>query len=73
MARGYLEEARRRIRTAKLALEEGAYAYCIRQCQEAVKLALKSALRLYGIEAPKWHDVAPPRSRTLPSETVSFL
>ncbi|RLE83573.1 MAG: DNA-binding protein [Thermoprotei archaeon] len=59
MARGYLEEARRRIRTAELALGEGAYAYCIRQSQEAVELALKSALRLYGVEPPKWHDVGP--------------
>ncbi len=59
MAKGYLEEAYRRIKTAKIALGEKAYAYCIRQCQEAVELALKAALRLYGIEPPKWHDVGP--------------
>ncbi len=59
MARSYLEEAARRIRTAKQALEEGALAYCIRQCQEAVALSLKAALRLVGIEPPKWHDVGP--------------
>ena len=59
MAKSYLEEAQRRIRTAKKALEEKALAYCIRQSQEAVELALKAALRLYGIEPPKWHDVGP--------------
>ena len=59
MARSYLEEALRRIKTAKQALEEDAYAYCIRQSQEAVELALKGALRLVGVEPPKWHDVSP--------------
>lgn len=52
-----MEEAQRRIKTAKLALDESGYAYCIRQCQEAVELSLKSALRFVGIEPPKWHDV----------------
>ena len=32
MAKAYIEEARRRIRTAEQALNEDAYAYCIRQC-----------------------------------------
>ena len=59
MCRAYLEEAQRRVRTAENALSEGAYAYCIRQCQEAVELSLKAALRLVGIEPPKWHDVGP--------------
>jgi len=59
MAKSYLEEALRRIRTAKQALKDNAYAYCIRQSQEAVELALKGALRLVGIEPPKWHDVGP--------------
>jgi len=59
LALEYIEEAKRRLRTAKQALEEGAYAYCIRQCQEAVELALKAALRLIGIEPPKVRDVGP--------------
>ncbi len=59
LAQAYIEEARRRIRTAEQALSEKAYAYCIRQCQEAVELLLKAALRLVGIELPKWHDVGP--------------
>ncbi len=59
MARAYIEEAERRLRTARMALEEGAYAYCIRQSQEAVELLLKAALRLVGVEPPKWHDVGP--------------
>ncbi len=59
MARSYLEEAKRRIRTSENALNESAYAYCIRQTQEAVELSLKSALRFIAIEPPKWHDVSP--------------
>ena len=31
----------------------------MRQCQEAVELSLKAALRIIGIESPKWHDVGP--------------
>lgn len=31
----------------------------IRQCQEAVELLLKAALRLVGVEPPRWHDVGP--------------
>lgn len=54
-----MEEALRRVRVAEGALAEGAYAYCIRQSQEAVEPALKAALRLVGIEPPKWHDVGP--------------
>lgn len=59
MARAYVEEAERRIRVAEMMLKEKAYAYCIRQCQEAVELLLKAALRLVGVEPPKWHDVSP--------------
>jgi HEPN domain-containing protein len=40
-------------------LKEKAYAYCIRQSQEAVELMLKASLRIVGIEPPKWHDVGP--------------
>ena len=59
MAKGYFDEAKRRMGTAKRALEEDAYAYCLRQSQEAVELALKASLRLICIEPPKWHDVGP--------------
>jgi HEPN domain-containing protein len=31
----------------------------VRQCQEAVELSLKAALRLVGVEPPKWHDPGP--------------
>lgn len=59
LAKSYINEARLRLNTARSALESGAYAYCIRQCQEAVELLLKAALRLVGIEPPKVHDVGP--------------
>ena len=59
MALAYVREAERRVRTAEEALKEGALAYCIRQSQEAVELLLKAALRLVGVEPPRWHDVGP--------------
>ena len=59
MAKSYISEGVRRLRTAEQVLKEDAYAYCIRQCQEAVEPLLKAALRLVGIEPPKWHDVGP--------------
>ncbi|WP_243668490.1 HEPN domain-containing protein [Vulcanisaeta sp. JCM 16161] len=31
----------------------------VRQCQEAVELLLKAALRIVGVEPPRWHDVGP--------------
>jgi HEPN domain-containing protein len=31
----------------------------MRQSQEAVELSLKAALRVAGIEPPKWRDVGP--------------
>lgn len=41
------------------ALNDGNYAYVIRQSQEAVELALKASLRIVGVEPPKFHDVGP--------------
>jgi HEPN domain-containing protein len=58
LAKDYLTQSRLRLETAKRVFEdEEAYAYCIRQSQEAVELALKSSLRLIGIDFPKWHDI----------------
>ena len=53
----YMNQAEIRLETAEMALNKKAYAYCIRQCQESVELCLKAALRLIGIDYPKWHDV----------------
>lgn len=58
LARGYLEEARIRLRVARSAYREGKWSYCVRQCQECVELSLKASLRLVGIEYPKDHDVS---------------
>ena len=58
LAKDYLTQSRLRLKTAKRVFkDEEAYSYCIRQSQEAVELALKSALRLTGIDFPKWHDI----------------
>lgn len=59
MAESYLKQANERIHHAEEALKGGNYPYVIRQSQEAVELSLKAALRLVGIEPPKWHDVGP--------------
>ena len=59
MARSYIRQALERIKHAEEALEAGNYAYVVRQSQEAVELLLKAALRLVGVEPPKWHDVGP--------------
>jgi HEPN domain-containing protein len=59
MARAHLGQAVERLRHAKGALEGGNYPYVVRQSQEAVELLLKAALRLVGVEPPKWHDVGP--------------
>ena len=47
------------MRHAKEALEGGNYPYVVRQSQEVVELLLKAALRLVGVEPPKWRDVGP--------------
>lgn len=59
LARSHIRQAKERIKHAGEALGTGNYPYVIRQCQEAVELALKAALRIVGIEPPKWHDVGP--------------
>jgi len=59
MAESYLRQAKERIKHAKEALDDGNYAYVMRQSQEAVELALKASLRIVGIEPPKFHDVGP--------------
>lgn len=59
LAESHIRQARERVKHAGEALETGNYPYVVRQCQEAVELALKAALRIVGIEPPKWHDVGP--------------
>jgi HEPN domain-containing protein len=59
MAESYLKQAGERLKHAEEALGRGSYPYVMRQSQEAVELSLKAALRLVGVEPPKWHDVGP--------------
>ncbi len=58
-AKDYLNESKLRLETAELAMNKKAYAFCVRQSQEVVELSLKAALRMIGIDFPKWHDVSP--------------
>lgn len=39
--------------------EEEAHSDVVRESQELVELVLKAALRLVGIDPPRWHDVGP--------------
>jgi len=57
LAKDYLKQADIRFETAKRVINENMYAYAIRQSQEAVELALKGAMRLIGVDFPKWHDI----------------
>lgn len=59
IARSYVKQAEERLHHSKEALERGSYPYVVRQCQEAVELLLKAALRYVGVEPPRWHDVGP--------------
>jgi len=68
LANDYLNEASFRVETAENVINKKAYAYCVRQCQEAVEMALKAALRIVGLDYPKWHDI----SNVLIKEKVKF-
>ena len=57
LAEDYINNAKIRIKTAENVIEESFYAFCFRLCQEATELSLKAALRLVGIDFPKWHDI----------------
>ena len=59
IAASYYRQAAERLHHARIALERGSYSYVVRQCQEAVELLLKAALRIVGVEPPRWHDVGP--------------
>lgn len=53
LAKSNIRQAEERLKHAREALESGNYPFVIRQCQEAVELALKATLRLTGMEPPK--------------------
>lgn len=57
LAMDYLNEAKLRLKAVKNEANEKAFAFSVRLSQEAVELSLKAALRLLGIDFPKWHDV----------------
>ena len=59
IALSYARQAAERLHHAREALERGNYPYVVRQCQEAVELMLRAALRFVGVEPPRWHDVGP--------------
>jgi len=58
LAIDYLSESKLRLDTAESVINKKAYAFTVRQSQEAVELSLKAALRLLGLDFPKWHDIS---------------
>lgn len=58
LANDYLNESKLRLDTAESVVTKKAYAFTVCQSQEAVELSLKGALRLLGIDFPKWHDIS---------------
>lgn len=59
LAAAYLAKARARRRVLEVLTEERAWSDVVREAQELVELTLKAALRVVGIDPPKWHDVGP--------------
>ncbi|CAN5245890.1 HEPN domain-containing protein [soil metagenome] len=59
LAAAYLAKARARRRVLEVLTDERAWSDVVREAQELVELALKAALRVVGIDPPKWHDVGP--------------
>jgi hypothetical protein len=60
LAHAYLVKARARRRVLEVLTEEQAWPDVVRYAQELVELALTGALRVIGIDPPKWHDVGSP-------------
>jgi len=57
LARDYLRRAEVRVKSASGATASKDYPDAVRFSQEAVELSLKAALRAFGVEYPKEHDV----------------
>src|SRR2546428_4349675 len=57
LARDFLRRAEVRVKSAAGTIASKDYPDAVRFSQEAVELSLKAALRAYGVEYPKEHDV----------------
>lgn len=57
MAEAYSKKAEACLGEARSAIKRKDYSGTVRRSQECVELSLKGALRLYGIEYPREHDV----------------
>jgi HEPN domain-containing protein len=58
LAEDYISRAEKRIEALKTLMKVEAWADVVRESQECVELALKSLLRVSGIEVPRVHDVS---------------
>lgn len=72
LANAYLAKARARRRVLTVLAEEQAWSDVVREAQELVELALKAALRVAGIDPPKWHDVGPILTENVGAYPESF-
>jgi HEPN domain-containing protein len=57
LGQDYFLRAKVRRKAVQVLKDESAHADVVRECQEIVELLLKGALRVIGIDPPKWHDV----------------
>jgi HEPN domain-containing protein len=57
LAEDYIRRAEVRLESAKMALRSRDFPDVVRFSQESVELSLKAALRAYGVECAKEHDV----------------
>jgi HEPN domain-containing protein len=58
LARDYFDRAARRLKAIDTLYAEKGWADVVRECQEAVELALKALLRHSDVEVPRIHDVS---------------
>lgn len=57
LGRDYLARAMTRKEFSDVSFQKGSWPDVVRASQEIVELSLKAALRIVGVEPPKWHDV----------------
>jgi HEPN domain-containing protein len=53
----YLDDAEYSLKECEQALKNSYYHRAVRRAQECIELCLKAALRLYGVEYPRTHEV----------------
>jgi HEPN domain-containing protein len=58
LATDHIRRAEARLKALDVLYDASSWADVVRESQEAVELALKGLLRVYGVEPPRIHDVS---------------